>query len=442
MPASGRPARASQRGFSMIEMVVTLGVLVPVTIGLYSLLDSSSRLTKQQTNVSQAQQSARGGIYEVARMIRQARVGQLYLGNGVLPVYNDTPAGKTIKDISGQDHRIRQGTDVIEVRGVIQGDKYAINSADVSCSGACDGTSQLTITIRSTAGSGVVNFSPTQKPSLAAKTRPFYMIVADSSNQPVTVAGKSYLVPLYYVGLVSADAAGSWYAWVSGGGSATFTFTLNPADAGAKRFNAGSAGAPSLQKPFFCGAVDDMVFFVDEGAVATTGDSHPTLALGLFDPSSGNYDVQPLVDDAEDFQVAYGVDGADGTAPDGGIDPIVVDTSAAAKDEWIGNVANEVESALGTASAAPPRTGSVDAFIDTSVATSDTAPVAARPALRAIWISLVVKSREPDMRYKGPGSAGIVTLDSDATPLSAASLTGRPYQRRLQAMAVSLRNYQ
>src|SRR5438876_3491151 len=156
MPVRRRLARPGERGFTMIEMVVTLGVLVPVTIGLYSLLDSSSRLTKQQTNISQAQESARGGIYEVARMIRQARVGQLYLGNAVLPVYNNAPAGKTIKDISGQDHRIRQGTDVIEVRGVIQGEKYAIGSADVTCAGACDGTSQLTITLRSTAGNGIV----------------------------------------------------------------------------------------------------------------------------------------------------------------------------------------------------------------------------------------------------------------------------------------------
>jgi hypothetical protein len=165
--------------------------------------------------------------------------------------------------------------------------------------------------------------------------------------------------------------------------------------------------------------------------------------MGLFDPSSGNYDVQPLVDDAEDFQVAYGVDGADGSALDGGADPIAVNTTAAGKDEWIGNVANEVESSLGTASSAPPRTGSVDAFVDTTVLPSDKDPVPlAKPALRAVWISLVVKSREPDMRYTGPGSSGIVTLDSTATPFSAASLTGRPYQRRLQAMAVSLRNYQ
>lgn len=441
MPVSGRRGRSGERGFTMIETAVMLGVLIPVTIGLYSLLDSSSRLSKQQTNVAQAQVSARGGIYEVARMIRQARVGQLYLGNAVLPVYNDAPAGKTITDISGKTHRIRQGTDVIEVRGVIQGDKYAINSADVTCSGACDGSSQLTIVLRSTAASGVVNFAPTQKPAIAARTRPFYLVMADSSNQPVTAAGKSYLVPLYYVGLVNAEPSGSWYTWSSVGGSATFTFTMNPADAGARRFNAGSAGTPSLQKPFFCGVVDDMVFFVDEGAVATTGDSHPTLSMALFDASSGNYDVQPLVDEAEDFQVAYGVDGADGSTPDGGADPTAVDTSGPGKDEWIGNVANEVESSLGTASALP-RTGTVDAFLDTSVATSDTAPVAAKPALRAVWISLVVKSRVPDMRYKGPGASGIVTLDSTATPLSASSLTGQPYQRRLQAMAVSLRNYQ
>ena len=431
----------ADRGFTLIEAVVTLGILVPVALGLYSLLDSSNRISRQQNNVSQAQQSARGGIYEVARILRQARVGQLYLGSGVLPVYNNATAGKTIRDIAGQEHRVRVGTDVVEVRGVIQGEKYIISSADVACSGGCDGSSQITITIRSTADNGVVNFQSAVKPALAYKARPFYLVVADSSNQPVTVSGKSYLVPLYYVGLVNADAAGSWYTWTSAGGKATFQFAMSPTDAGAKRFNAGG-GTPGLQKPFFCGAVDDIVFFVDEGTAAAVGDTHPTLAMGLYDPSSDGYDVQPLVAEAEDFQVAYGVDGADGSVPDGGADPITVDLSAANKDEWIGNVAAEVDAKLGAFTGAPPRTGSVDAFVDSTVATSDTAPASAKPALRALWISLVVKSRDPEMRYGGPGSAGIVTLDSNATTLSAASATGRPYQRRLQSMAVSLRNYQ
>jgi hypothetical protein len=300
----------------------------------------------------------------------------------------------------------------------------------------------MTIILRSTSLNGFVNYPAAQKPSLAAKTRPFYLVVGDSSYQPVTVSGKTYLVPLYFVGRVNADAAGSWYTYVVSSGAATFTFNMNPSDAGAKVFNASAAGAPSLQNPFVCGALDDILFFVDEGTAAVSGDTHPALAMATYDPSTGNYDVQSLVEEIEDFQIAYGVDGADGSAADGGADPVAVDVTAVNKDEWVGNVAGEVDTSLGTPAATVPRTGTVGAFLDTTVATSDTAPALARPRLRSLWISLAVKSRDPEMKYSGPGARGVVMLDSTAKSMSDPSITGRPYRRRVQSLAVSLRNFQ
>jgi prepilin-type N-terminal cleavage/methylation domain-containing protein len=429
---------ASQRGFTLIEAVVTLSVLAPVVLGLYSLLDSSNRLSKQESGIVQAQQSSRGGIYEVARLARQARVGQLFYGSSVLPIYDNAPAGKTIRDLAGAAHAIRPGTDVVEVRGIIQGDKFAITAADVTCAGNCDGTSQITVTLRSTALNGVVNYPASQKPSLAARTRPFYLVVGDSSTQPVVVSGNTYLVSLYFVGLVNANSTGSWYTYSSSGGSATFTFSMDPSNAGARVLNAAAAGAPALQTPIVCGAVDDIVFFVDEGTAVVSGDTHPTLAMGAYDPSTGWYDVQPLVEEVEDFQIAYGVDGADGSTPDGGADPVAVNPIVQNGDEWVGNFAGEVDSSLGTPSASLPRTGMVSAFLDTTVKPPDLA----KPLLRSLWFSLVVKSRDPAMNYSGPGANGIRVLDSTAKSMSDPTITGRPYQRRVQSLAVSLRNFQ
>lgn len=434
--------RRREAGFTIIEGLVTLAVMAPMMLGLYSLLDSSTRLSKQESNVAQAQQSSRGGIYEVARCLRQARVGQIYIGNAVMPIYDNAAAGRTIRDVAGQSHAVREGTDVVEARGVILGDKYSITTGDVSCAGSCDGTSQMTIIIRSTSSNGAVNYAAALKPTIASKTRPFYLVVGDSSSQTVTVSGKTYLVPLYYVGLVAAEPSGAWYTYAVNGGNATFTFTMDPSDAGARVFNATSAGAPALQNPFQCGVLDDIVFFVDEGTAAVSGDTHPTLARATYDPTSGNYDIQSLVDETEDFQVAYGVDGADGSATDGGADPVNVDVTAANKDEWIGNVAGEVNTSLGTPAAALPRTGTVAAFVDTTVATSDTTPALAKPFLRSLWVSLVVKSRDPDMKYSGPGARGVTMLDSTAKSMSDPSITGRPYRRRVQSLAVSLRNFQ
>lgn len=433
---------SSQRGFTLIEAVVTLSVMAPVMLGLYSLLDSSNRLSKQESGIVQAQQASRGGIYEVARLVRQARAGQLFYGNSVLPIYDNAPSGKTIKDLTGARHAVRAGTDVVEVRGILLGDKFSITGGDVTCAGNCDGTAQMTISLRSTASNGVVNYPASQKPSLAARTRPFYLVIGDSATQPVTLSGKTYLVSLYYVGLVSANTSGSWYTYSSSGGSATFTFSMNPSDAGAKVLNAAASGAPAVQTPFICGAVDDIVFFVDEGTATVSGDTHPTLAMGTYDPSTGNYDIQPLVDEAEDLQIAYGVDGADGSTPDGGCDPVTINVTAQNKDEWVGNVGGEVDGSLGTPSTSLPRTGMVSAFLDTTVPTSDTAPALAKTLLRSLMISLVVKSRDWSMKYSGPGANGIVMLDSTAKSMSDPTITGRPYQRRVQSLAVSLRNFQ
>lgn len=437
MPARTRAPRSKgERGLTLVEALVAVVVMVGIMLGLYAMLDSSNRLAKQETNVSDAQQAARVGIYELSRTIRQARVGQLYYGNAILPHTNNSPGGAFLTDLSGVKHYIRQGTDVISVRGILTGDRYTITTGDVSCSGPCNASSTMSVTIRSTSNNGVANYPSGTTPSLANRTRPFYFVVTDGSTQTVSAGGILYLIPLYYVGLV--DTAGTWYTQTAN----TFTFTMNPQDTGARKLNAPSGGAPALSQPYAGGPIDEILYFVDEGPVdasASAEDTHPILAQALFDPSSGNYDVQPLVDEVEDFQVAYGVDGISGGAPDRGISPVAINLTSVNADEWVGNVATEVQSSLAI-SATEPR--SVDAFVDTTIASGPPNPSLATPALRSVWLSLVVKASDPDFKYEGPGSRGMQILDSTARSFSSPTATGRPYRRRLQSLAVALRNYQ
>jgi hypothetical protein len=105
----------------------------------------------------------------------------------------------------------------------------------------------------------------------------------------------------------------------------------------------------------------------------------------------------------------------------------------------VGNVATEVATSLPISSTDPKR---VDAFLDTSIASGPPNPALATPALRAVWLSLVVKSSDPDIRYDGPGARGIHVLDSTAVSFSSPSSTGHAYRRRVQSFAVTLRNYQ
>jgi hypothetical protein len=437
MPARTRaPRSGGERGLSLIEALVAVVVMVGIMLGLYAMLDSSNRLAKQETNVSDAQQAARVGIYELSRTIRQARVGQLYYGNAILPHTNNSAGGQFFTDLSGVRHYVRRGTDVIAVRGILLGDRYTITTGDVSCGGPCTSSASMSVTIRSTANNGVPNYPSGTTPSLADRTRPFYFVVSDGSTQTVTAGGRLYLIPLYYVGLV--DTAGTWYTQTAD----TFTFTMNPQDAGARKLNASAGGAPALSQPYAGGAIDEVLYFVDEGPSDASGsieDTHPILAQAVFDPSSGNHDVQPLVDEVEDFQVAYGIDGVAGGAPDRGISPVSVNLGSVNADEWVGNVATEVQTTLAI-SATEPR--SVDAFLDTTIPSGPPNPSIATPALRSVWLSLVVKASDPDFKYEGPGSRGFQILDSTARSFSSPAVTDRPYRRRVQSLAVALRNYQ
>jgi prepilin-type N-terminal cleavage/methylation domain-containing protein len=430
--------RGSRResGFTLVEMLITLVVLTVVMVGLYGLLDSSNKLAKQETNVAEAQQSVRIGISEVTRVVRQGRVGGLFIANAILPVENNSVGGVSLTDVSGNSHYVRRGTDVIGVRGIITGDKYGLATGDVVCGGSCASTNSMTVTIRSTSASGISNFPSGGTPSIAGKTRPFYFVVADGSTELLTTGSGTYLVPIYWVGLVSADGTPNWYTKTAD----TFSFTMDPQNTNALKLAAAPYSATAVDKPFSGGVVDEIRFFVDEGpadASTSTLDTHPSLAEAIFDPLSGNWEIQPLIEDVEDFQVAYGVDGIDGTTHDHGISPAAY-SSTANLDEWVGNVANEVTNKL-------PLTGDperVDAFIDSSIPTGPSAPALAVAALRSVMVGLVVKSADPDFVYNGPGARGFALFDSTATSFSASASTGRPYRRRLQRFAVSLRNYQ
>jgi Tfp pilus assembly protein PilV len=419
----------------LIETLITLAVVAIVMIGLYTLLDRSNKLAKQETHVSEAQQSSRIGIYELSRVIRQARIGGLFIGNAVLPIANNIAGGTSFTDLSGTAHFVRKGTDVIGVRGILSGDKYIFAAGDATCTGSCTTTTAVNVTIHAVSSSGVNNFPAGSAPSLINKTKPFYFVVAAASSELATIGGKDYLVPTYIVGLV--DTSGTWYTQTAD----TFSFAMDPSDTGAKKLNASASIASNIDKPFSGGVVDDVRFFVDEGPADATSsnlDTHPTLAEATFDPGTNQWDIQPLVEEVEDFQVAYGVDGADGVLPhDHGISPAKVVTTSANQDEWVGNVANEVSTQLPLSGTDPKY---VAGFVDTSVITGSSNPANAVAALRSVWLSLVVKSADPEFKHGGPGARGFQVLDSNIKNFTTA--TGRPYRRRIQSFAVSLRNYQ
>mgnify|MGYP001044051040 FL=1 len=446
---------AVRRGFTLIEGLVTLVLITIIIVGLLTLLDSSSRLAKQETQAADAQGGGRSAIYEVTRLIREARVGRISPLSAVMPFVNNANGTTHVVKEGSVDHVIRAGTDAIEVRGTLFGDLYRFdnkNPQDVQCAGGllCGPSSTGRITIKQeTLGEGLggryQNFPVGGRPELANRTRPFYFVVSSASVQAVTGTNASgsaaQEIPAYLVGRVDAGTSG-WYTLTpaSAGTPATFQFDVTFLDAGAQELNAANNAALELADPFAGGALDLLILFVDRGpqdpASQGGGYTHPFLAQAVGRPNGAAgttvWEVQRLVDDVEDLQLAYGIDGI-GSTPDRGVDPAVISTTTKDGDEWVYSAAEEGV----TFQAAPRR---VEQFLvgpnGLGPAETGRLPLATE-ALRAVYVAIVTKSLDPDFKFDGPGARGVKMLDSTAAPVSAT----QPYRRRVQTMAVSLRNY-
>ncbi|HKC23961.1 MAG TPA: PilW family protein, partial [Thermoanaerobaculia bacterium] len=409
----------SRRGFGLVEAMVTVGITVVTMVGLLTMLEGATRVAKAETNAADAQGSGRSGISYLTRILREARVGRLSYGSAILPYAENAAAGTTLTDAANTVHTLVPGTDAIEAHGIFGEGSAVFGPADVTCAGTpCTlGSSAISVTIRQQTVTGYVNYPAGGAPAIASRTSPFYFVVSTSAPQTIAVGTSSYVAPLYVVGRVNASA-GSWYTTTS----STFTFTMDATDSGARAFDATADTDTLVASPTTGGPVDAVVFFVDRGEAGAGSPAvypHPFLAQATKDAATGRWKVEEIAPDAEDFQVAYGIDGADGSAPDGGVDAARVSTLQN-KDEWVSNVAGETLTVLQN----PPR---VEKFYDTSVPSAPPFPATAAPALRAILVSLVTKSAAPDVRYSGPGALGMKTLDSTALSVSAAN--GRRYRR-------------
>jgi prepilin-type N-terminal cleavage/methylation domain-containing protein len=426
--SSGRARGA--RGFTLVESLVTLAIVLMTMVGLLTMLDSATRIARAESHTADAQNSSRSGISYVTRLLREARVGQLSYGNAVLPFADNAAAGTTITDMQGGVHTLRTGTDAVQVRGVFTGETSVFGPGDVTCAGGpCTlSSTAISVTIRQRTTSGYVNYAAGSRPALASMNAPFAFVVASGAPQTLAVGARSYVAPFYVVGRV--DTSGSWYTETA----TSFTFVMNATDTRARLLAATNDSAAVVPTATTGGVVEDVVFFVDRGDAEAHAPSqylHPFLAQGTRDLATGLWDVAPIAPEVEDFQVAYGIDGAGGSARDGGVDPSVV-AATTDGDEWIGSAAGESL----TITQSPPR---VEAFYDSSVPSVPPYPTRAAPALRSLLVSIITKSAAPDPGFAGPGAFGIRSLNSTALSVSAAD--GRAYRRRAQTMAVSLRNF-
>src|SRR5262249_14032066 len=137
MRAHPASLRRPTRGFSLVEMIVVVFLLALAMLGILSVFDASARINKNEQDIADAQGAVRYGIYTMTRAIRMAGAGGLFVTQAVLNhkdpqlpginvvnsngdnSYDNIEAGTTVSPLTGDAIPVRPGTDMIEVRGVI-----------------------------------------------------------------------------------------------------------------------------------------------------------------------------------------------------------------------------------------------------------------------------------------------------------------------------------
>jgi hypothetical protein len=449
-------------------MIVVVFLLALAMLGLLSVFDASARINKSESDVADAQGAVRYGVYSMTRAIRMAGSGGLYVTQAVLNhadpspglpgitvtnsadpnSYDNVEDPTTVTPLTGDPIKVRPGTDMIEVRGVINSPLIGFDlstgcTPDIStpcdpATGCAPCKGKTNINAAATTNTPHVNDDTLNRPQFSqvdaytagAAQNPMLVLVAfnDDAHPGCSMLIGSQTYPLYpqlfyNVGTIKQQTqlvAGKTFGPVDFDDSVAREFNSEkPADAG--------TGALALKNVRHAGILDDLVFFIDN-----TDPLHPALAQGTR--RGDKFDVVTLADEVEDMQIAYGVDkdalGAPGygainrkAAAAAGADTNV--SSEKDGDEWVPNVAGE------TAYAATD-------FFDQP---NDC------PRLHSVMISLVAKSHDPDPTYRAPAARGLVTMNSPLLTAPAPnprSYTGLPvtsFRRRVQTLKINMRNY-
>ena len=458
-------ARRLDGGFTLIEMIVVVFLLAIAMLGILAVFDASARINKSEQDVADAQGNVRYGIYQMTRAIRMAGAGPSFVAQSVLNAPDtdlagitvgsgrgyDNVTGATVTDLSGTAVPVRDGTDMIEVRGVINSPLLSLDAGS-GCT-TCIGTEAVTAKpITFGWKYPHVNDDVTNRPQFS-QVDAYTQGVSAGNPMLVLVTGKDdihtacstidptghptvsprYPQPTYNVGLLTSPTnlvGAQTFGNVNFSSGVALEFiTELPSLTGAGPNNMATIGMRGA------GILDDLVFFIDN-----SDPIHPALAQGTRRGSQ--FDVVRLADDVEDMQIAYGVD-TDGSGAINRLVPTAAGTDTDLNvstqvdgDEWRPNVAGEAVYTAGDFQMQQPPPAIF------------THPACHGPRLHGVMVSLVAKSKDPDPTYRAANSRGVVIMNTPVTVLAPypdvaqyPTISTEPqFRRRVQTLKINLRN--
>jgi len=474
-----------QGGFSLVELLISLGITIVIVVAAAGMFDRSNRMAKVETSVTDAQQNARYASYQVVREARMAGAGGVTASIGSVQLgvtlsigtssYHSNTAGvhltnnvNTVSDsvfISGS-HHIKKGTDVLHVRGIISG---TIEDLGTSSFDTATGILVIHPCTKFPDSTNTNACSPNGYNDVSS-----YSSVADNTKLFVmTDALGNVGVALIQHAVVAADTNGL--------NKATLTLDLS-GNAYAKSLNSLGSFNTYLTTPTRGGVLDDLLYFVDDGTASgktcgtanqsdNPGPCHPQLSVASWTATGAGCvvsasdpfacaTVTPIADDVEDMQIAYGIDfstmtctGSGSTlsctasgslasqSPDTSISLTNGATFASIVKSAYGSVTtnqNQDPSEDTSTAGNDEWIGNVSGEIDSTGTTFGYASDLSN--LKAIEVSILAKGTQPDPAFKGLGAKTWAVMDSAASTVS--SQNGYAYHRRLVPVRVNLRNYQ
>lgn len=190
-----------QRGFTIIEVTISLAVTVIILLGVLALFDFSNKLTRAQSNISDMQQSLRVAQADSMRLVRMAGRGGIPVGNlptGMAVAVQNNVADNTQIGGAGTPDVVPD-SDVLTVRGVFSSSVYQINQAatfELKPSAAAPTTGSLHVATPAPSGvtqdlSAIIDAIKNQRPEglvLVARQDPGIWVVVelDPGNSDVS----------------------------------------------------------------------------------------------------------------------------------------------------------------------------------------------------------------------------------------------------------------